>query len=329
MKADGEDDAEDALWNDLCCSETKEDIFLMRLLNNGAPLRTQPGLYRKINNHFAVIDALDDRWTRFSCGLVPCLVQASHGDYHPCLPYLVNTLTRIAQRNDATHDFVLDMDLFQNLSHHLWCHTSQLIGPVFQLVRNGPYYMDTKYIEPVVVVSIAFLVRRIPGTMEKCVSFLAFVLQCNADLRTAVEPNALELWRTGWPCAVGAVVAALLDTTSIFLVVHWGRARRLDGLLQAAWRHTHSVQWTRVTKLLAMHWPLECAASPCMTPTLTSAATTCPITLCAMVHPVVASDGHTYERDALMHHFVCNGMTSPMTRAPLSAHLFPNRALLR
>lgn len=52
----------------------------------------------------------------------------------------------------------------------------------------------------------------------------------------------------------------------------------------------------------------------------------CPITLEIMADPVVASDGFSYERDAIEHVMKHFG-TSPMTREPLSEHLFPNRNL--
>jgi hypothetical protein len=44
------------------------------------------------------------------------------------------------------------------------------------------------------------------------------------------------------------------------------------------------------------------------------------------VRPVVASDGHVYERDALVHHLVLNGNESPLTREPLEYVLVPWRA---
>jgi hypothetical protein len=53
----------------------------------------------------------------------------------------------------------------------------------------------------------------------------------------------------------------------------------------------------------------------------------CPITLCLMRDPVVASDGHTYERDALKRLLESSSLpTSPLTREKLDASvLLPNR----
>lgn len=51
----------------------------------------------------------------------------------------------------------------------------------------------------------------------------------------------------------------------------------------------------------------------------------CPITLCLMKDPVIASDGNTYEREAiekLIKHKTCK---SPITREPINQSLIPNR----
>ncbi len=55
----------------------------------------------------------------------------------------------------------------------------------------------------------------------------------------------------------------------------------------------------------------------------------CPITLVAMRDPVVACDGHTYERSALMEAFRKEHSVSPMTRQPISnSFVYPNYALV-
>ena len=53
----------------------------------------------------------------------------------------------------------------------------------------------------------------------------------------------------------------------------------------------------------------------------------CPITLLLYNDPVIASDGYTYERKALLEHFATNGQTSPMTNAPMPRAVVPNRAI--
>ena len=54
----------------------------------------------------------------------------------------------------------------------------------------------------------------------------------------------------------------------------------------------------------------------------------CPITLCQMVDPVVASDGHSYERRAIMA-VISGDKKSPLTRESLASTVFPNRTLLK
>jgi hypothetical protein len=81
-----------------------------------------------------------------------------------------------------------------------------------------------------------------------------------------------------------------------------------------------------VRDLLAHHWPSECGEAAA--PARPRSRVCCPITLFECVRPVVASDGHTYERDALMHHLSENGMTSPLTREALEYHLLDNRAVV-
>lgn len=53
----------------------------------------------------------------------------------------------------------------------------------------------------------------------------------------------------------------------------------------------------------------------------------CPITLEPCVDPVIASDGHTYERYAIVRHMAANACFSPMTRLPIEWWLVTNFAL--
>ena len=53
----------------------------------------------------------------------------------------------------------------------------------------------------------------------------------------------------------------------------------------------------------------------------------CPLTFDVMVDPVVASDGHSYERAAIGEVLSSASKLSPLTREPLTDALVPNRAL--
>ena len=89
------------------------------------------------------------------------------------------------------------------------------------------------------------------------------------------------------------------------------------------------VEWRAVRGLLRTQWPARVRAmhpvevEP-VPPVCASenAHYECPITLEACVHPVVASDGRVYERDAIMQHLTTNGMVSPFTKQPLAYTLY-------
>ena len=54
----------------------------------------------------------------------------------------------------------------------------------------------------------------------------------------------------------------------------------------------------------------------------------CPITLHAMRIPVVACDGHTYDKNAIIAHYRSKPYNSPITNAPVNSEaLFPNYSL--
>ena len=55
----------------------------------------------------------------------------------------------------------------------------------------------------------------------------------------------------------------------------------------------------------------------------------CPLTLCKMVEPVTASDGHTYERTAIEHVIQRGDGKSPLTREMLRPVLYPAHTVLK
>ena len=61
---------------------------------------------------------------------------------------------------------------------------------------------------------------------------------------------------------------------------------------------------------------------------IVDASRRCPLTKCVMRDPVVALDGHTYERENILNHLRLNDLRSPMTNERLgTALLVPNTAL--
>jgi len=97
---------------------------------------------------------------------------------------------------------------------------------------------------------------------------------------------------------------------------------------------------------VACHWPVDmdadlptastaaerelvCAALEAAAPDDVPSPWRCPISLEVMRDPVVASDGHTYERHALRSCLASCGPVSPLTKQPLAAGCVRNHALAR
>jgi hypothetical protein len=173
-----------------------------------------------------------------------------------------------------------------------------------------------------------------------------FAAACPADTALADAMNyiatcaRLPLWRPfvvehvlamrRWTLpSYGAVVAALLDAEDdVELVV---RAEREGApLLQranalAAAEGEHSSTWAKAAeRYRALRGGHEdgAAADGTTDDACVDARPVCPLTLCPCVGAVVASDGRTYERGAIVEHMIRSGMWSPMTRAPLHYTLY-------
>jgi hypothetical protein len=172
------------------------------------------------------------------------------------------------------------------------------------------------------------------------------------EWRPRLVPAALALARHGWPHSFGHLAAALLcGHTSVELVVRFEREGKLARLVRAAHEHRGHA-WRRARLALHAAWPAKTTeyagdvagaaearrargaaargddknddATEVDEPSETDARC-CPITLAPCERPVVASDGHVYERDALLRHMCVTGATSPMTRETLEWHLYPLR----
>lgn len=162
---------------------------------------------------------------------------------------------------------------------------------------------------------------------------LTLLTRCAAigpTMQTLLVPNLLFLARHGWKTRYSGFLRHMLDGPSVQLVVELQRTGRLEPLIRKAFdpnlENHEGSEWHVIRRLLRKQWPArvravlkegdldECAVT----------MQTCPISLHPMRHPVVASDGHTYERDVLLEHLVRGGMVSPITRQPLLYILFPN-----
>jgi hypothetical protein len=133
--------------------------------------------------------------------------------------------------------------------------------------------------------------------------------------RLAHLPSAAPLVHTlVQGASVELVVRAYRAGTSLLdvVVAHCTPSlRETSPLLFAAWEATAR----RVRLLCEGEERAEGRAS--------ASAHTCPITLDACRDPVAASDGHVYERSAIVSHMIRNGVWSPLTREPIDYTLVP------
>ena len=134
--------------------------------------------------------------------------------------------------------------------------------------------------------------------------------------------------RNFFPLESGILMWPLISGTSVRLLVSMARNNQLDKLRQfAESHHDEDYNWDSIASALEERWPAtaESVDSPSSQESPSSSEhLVCPITLSSFRRPVVASDGHTYELSAIMHHMAFCGMFSPLTKQPLTFNVFPN-----
>jgi hypothetical protein len=160
---------------------------------------------------------------------------------------------------------------------------------------------------------------------------LACVTRCATHTywRPILVPHVVQMARHGWPDDFAPLLRAMLADPSVELLLALEATHRLAHLVRRV--HDGGEPWKEVTALLRKQWPAKVAEVLNVVPERKVAKEhhpTCAITLDACVHPVVASDGHTYERDALLEHMRRNGRLSPLTKETLHYELYENRAVM-
>jgi hypothetical protein len=193
-------------------------------------------------------------------------------------------------------------------------------------------YANILLVHPLISASVRLLYDNNNANSDLHINAAVKFLTCCSSV---VETNVLlisdiiYLSRHGWVDEYATLLLHMVSGTSVQFVVELERTGRLSSLLEEVSRrvddessHNQSV-WIKIQSALQNIWPARMSFAA----EITSCAKTqaiCPITLHTMVHPVVASDGHTYERDAIMELFVKFDGVSPMTKQRLDYHLFKN-----
>lgn len=263
---------------------------------------------------------------RFVAGLsVVDAVRRLTGPSPPCLKQCLDLLVFTCC---TCRELVRDKQLFRALANYVGLPKYR--AEIMFLVDTGELYAETEFVEEIFVSLVYRVVLNHQSMETDAVEWIARMLRYNVDLRTErYVPHTSKLWRTGFPEYVGPILALLLDTSNVALVVRWDADGKLASLIHAA-RKFHTMEWRAVRGLLRHLVPARvrdaCREAWVAPPDADRSAFTCPITLERIVNPAVLSDGHTYERDAIMRHLASSGFVSPLTRQRVAPYVFSNRA---
>ena len=270
----------------------------------------------------AFLDALLDRGAdpvRVACGAVPRLAALV-----PALPDvgpLCCLLARLLQ-HPAAHALAAEPAVFRALAARAAGSPAAASAAAAAALACGAAHAC---VAPVVEA----VATRYAGDVGGAPCALLEAAAAHAAWRPRLAGVALTLARRrAWHREHGGLAARLLAGPSVALVLDLHRAGLLTELVRAAahyagGRHRHSQAWREARAHLRRHWPAACGADAAAEP-VTEAA--CPITLQPMRRPAVASDGHTYERDALLAHLAADPR-SPVTREVLEPAVYENYAL--
>lgn len=296
------------------------DPLLVDLHRDISPLTASDALSDLLG---VVFDDADERDVEHvACGVASVLVSATawrRAEDEDVRLRLMERVSRLPQS-----DMVRDADLVCALSRCARHHPT-----LFRIVTNARWYLDARLVDDLLRRCVTHLSRP-PRPDAARLGFAETCLRHNPRCRDAVVEETVELWRTGWHPALGELVALQLDTSSVEFVVRLEQKGKLCYLIRACDAHLREhLTWRVARGHLRRQWServLEVLqeAPDEIAPTCDAE---CPITHAPMRCPVVASDGHTYERDALLRHMVRSGAWSPLTREPISYHVYANRAL--
>ena len=220
----------------------------------------------------------------------------------------------------TTRVYLHDTVLLENLARQMMGPT---IGPILALVRDAAVLDDAACVALPVVRKACRMLGSGSWAWadggahdDRLHALVQFATAAAPTLHGVVAPYAVELLSRAVVPPFTALYEALLRGPSVQFAVLCHRRGRLGRLRDTpALRRALGQQWP--SAVACAHTPGEQGAS----------AVVCPITLAACVHPVVASDGHTYERDAIVTHLT-HSRRSPNPNAPLTFDLLPNYAVM-
>ena len=263
---------------------------------------------------------------RLACNVAPMFVRAAASVEN--VDALCTAIVRLAA---TARDLVCDEELFHNLATRM--RPNAHVSYVVDVVRACDVYDDR--VAAVVRKCVRFLVSEVTRVhrlstephMQAALDFLTTCARRNY-WRPILVPHVAMMARHGWPTEFAPLMTAMLTDPSVELLLTLEKAHRLAHLIRRAY---DDPVWKPVIELLQHHWPgrvAEVLNTPVRSKRDPTQVYTCSITLDVVTHPVVASDGNTYERDALLRHMSQNGHFSPLTKETLHFALYENRAVV-
>jgi hypothetical protein len=271
---------------------------------------------------------------RMACSLFPTLATLTL--ITPYIDELCMFLHRLG-RDKKAQEMLASHCLIQNLSRRF---SKRRAKDIIGMIIQSKMYTDILLVYPIIKSCVELLyyeasnVHRIIGDDNYDYIKVALDMLIHATSVTQTKvlliPDVIYLSRHGWMTQYGEFICNMLSGKSIQFIMELEKTGQLVSLIRKSFsvapEEHGAVPWISIREMLRMQWPSRVALvmneASFEEPSVTT--TTCPITLQPIVHPVVASDGHTYEREALMQHLIQNGMVSPLTKQVLDYNLFPN-----
>jgi hypothetical protein len=280
-------------------------------------------------------------------GANPCRIGSA---LLPTLGKICGRTLHIREALNLLHHFASDkIAALMLFDHRLLEELATTVGRdttlIVSIIKQSKLYEDFILIHPIVRDCCALLIKKrllysdvvslCGGTiltdwtahpwLGRWVSFLEFCAYKCPQSHHMLHPFIVNIVKYGIVAMYGNLLDILLDTTSIKLVLDLSKCNMLVCVVQFASLHSHYSSWLRICNHIRRHWPSFCKVEMDTPPLKTvNSSVACPITLHLCTHPCVASDGHTYERDALIKHMLINGMDSPITKQKLSYDIFPS-----
>ena len=304
-------------------SSTRRAFFCRVPLDHMLLSLKEPGALEQSGNVFPLFQQLcryEECRARVASALLPEIIKML-----PHTRYLEDAcffLTRLGE-DEETRAMLHDPDLFYALSKNIPAHTDAAISVLYASEGLTKYHV----VFPLVL-AVADVLRRTRDTSTRLFRVCFHVVascSCMEEWKAALVSYVVAHAHSGWPPPFEQLLCNMLDgpSTSFLLELHTRGC--LTSLIRRAYAATLP-GWETIRNHLKHQWPgMVALVMNLEDRTVPKTSYCCPITLEPCVHPVVASDGHTYERNALLTHMT-NHTTSPITRQNLLPLLYDNHA---